>query len=91
MFGKTRWNRNDTIKLNKYSSTPQQIDEWFNTLKSKDICSRKREIDKDARLSLKKLKRGVYLKNKIIFFKIMFFLPSLSQIINYHQVNGKII
>ena len=57
---------NNTIKLNKYSSTPQQIDEWFdNFKKAKDICgSRKREIDKDEVEALNKLKRGVYLKNK---------------------------
>lgn len=59
----------DAIKLNAYSSTPDQIGEWLDTAnKAKRACGAKvRLISTQAEIdSLNSLKRGVYAKKRII-------------------------
>lgn len=60
---------NDTIKLNKYSSTPEQIDKWFGAYnKAVIMCGveegrpKSKDIEIDA---IKTLQRGVYAKEDI--------------------------
>ena len=55
------------IKLNKYSSTPKQIEAWidvyFNSLK---ICgSSERKLDNKEKEAIDKLRRGVFVNKKI--------------------------
>ena len=59
---------NDKYKLNAYSSTPEQVSKWVDSLsKAKEIIggSKKVILEKEKN-ALIKLKRGVYAKNKII-------------------------
>ena len=67
MFEKHIGLETDNFKLNKYSSSPQQLQRWFETyLLAKKICgSSLREISVEEKESLDKLKRGVFLKNKV--------------------------
>ena len=69
MFEKHVGLETDNFKLNKYSSSPQQLQRWFETyLQAKKICgsSSIREISLEEKKSLNKLKRGVFLKNKVV-------------------------
>ena len=58
----------DTIKLNKYSSTPEQIDQWFTAAReAREMCGNptreaacKTELD-----ALQSLERGVYARTSI--------------------------
>ncbi|WP_413682942.1 N-acetylneuraminate synthase family protein [Prochlorococcus sp. MIT 1011] len=79
------------IKLNKYSSTPAQVDKWIESyLIAKDICGKEnfRPIPKEEKASLDSLRRGIYLKKNIkkgdvlkskdIFFAIPYHENQLS-------------
>ncbi len=57
----------DKIKLNKYSSTPEQIENWIDVmLSSKEICGDiVRKLDPQEKESLDNLRRGVYVNKKI--------------------------
>ena len=58
----------DTIKLNAYSSTPEQLDSWFaaSVRARKLIGSRRRGSPLDAeRIAIEELKRGVFAKTSI--------------------------
>jgi N-acetylneuraminate synthase len=59
----------ELIKLNKYSSTPSQVDEWVRSaLTIKDICSLKNKdkyIPQEEIDSLNSLKRGIYASRDI--------------------------
>lgn len=59
---------NDKYKLNKYSSTPEQISKWIESYKlTKEACGgeERAPASPDELKSLQSLKRGVYAKNKI--------------------------
>lgn len=58
----------DTIKLNKYSSTPTQVDRWIEAcLYARTLCGSEgvREIPAVEQESLDSLRRGVYLKKNV--------------------------
>ena len=57
----------DNITLNKYSSTPKQIDKWLDSLvfAQSALGNYKRVIDSDELESLNELKRSIYLKKPI--------------------------
>ena len=58
---------NTKYKLNKYSSNPEQISKWIDSVcdAKKIIGESTKVIDKKEIEALYKLKRGIYLKNKL--------------------------
>ena len=58
---------NEKISLNKYSSTPRQIEEWIQSFfKTKSIIGSENKIVSDNEIkSLSNLKRGIYFKNDL--------------------------
>ena len=74
----------NSIKLNKYSSTPEQIEAWIDSyFKSLEICGTvERKLDNEEKVAIDKLRRGVFLNKKVeknrtikksdIFFAIPF-------------------
>lgn len=58
----------DTIKLNAYSSTPEQIDRWIRAAKTaKTVCgSEQRSCTTEEIESLRGLQRGVFVKSPIL-------------------------
>ena len=76
----------DDIKLNAYSSTPDQLDKWFDAYKyANDLCGKdSRPITKQEIKSLDELKRGVFLnknikKNKIITSEDIYFAMPFTE------------
>jgi sialic acid synthase SpsE/mannose-6-phosphate isomerase-like protein (cupin superfamily) len=64
----------DNIKLNAYSSTPAQLDSWFNAYQyAKDLCGFKdaRPVTNLEKKSLNDLQRGIFLKKNIKKGKII--------------------
>ncbi len=58
----------DVIKLNAYSSTPEQLDRWLEAYKySEDLCGNENErpITELEKKSLDDLQRGIFLKKNI--------------------------
>lgn len=58
----------DAIKLNKYSSTPEQLDRWFQAYKyAKDLCGDgdDRPVPDLERKSLDDLQRGIFVKKNM--------------------------
>jgi len=58
----------ESIKLNKYSSTPKQLVNWFSAYQRAQVIlgqKGRKKIFSEERTSLKELSRGIYLKHDI--------------------------
>ncbi len=60
----------ETVSLNAYSSTPEQVDNWLKALnEARDMCgatSGRHKISENEKLALSQLQRGVYAKEQLV-------------------------